>query len=810
MTELAQATSRVRYRALRDALTNPSLMLGAVVVGFIILVVLFGPLWAPYNPYLIDRVVYPHYDFEEEVYIRVPVNPGEDFLLGTNDIGMDVLSLLLHGARNTLIAGVLIAVGRVILGLFIGLAAGWFEGSLFDRGVMGFSGIITSLPILISAMILLPVIGLAGGIITFFVSLTLIGWTEVAQYIRGEVLVARKMPYMEAARSIGLREIEIAIRHVIPNILPQLFVISFLEVGAVLMLLGELALFGIFIGGGSGLDLSDIMAPPRIAAIPRQPEWGAMIANGFRWLRSNPHMVLVPAAAVFVAVLGFNAVGEGLRGLFENRGIKTSFIISKKMLAVLVLVFLLMFAIFQSTQPVRWFEEIALNFDSGNTAAVAKGLESLEGLPAALDVPPLYGAYIANALDDYGLKGGVRWSEFYDLREEELYEPLDAPKMNLLDEHGASALALDYGEDFAFVLDSYGGPGDLSASLTLLHFRPNLAPGAVFALGAASFEDQIVMLFEDNAPAGIAELLAQRGAAGVLWVAPKDLPIRDARLASTSKGEDGLEGRRVPVFRLTYAAAKRLFSSAGLSLEAFFSTPELAAEEGHLQSASVDITSTYIQIQMQLALKDPIRIQVTNIIGYLQGTDAGLGNQIVLFVTACDGLWRADEPVEQRTHTVSEDCGAPLLIEFARMFEENLIDLKRPIMFLIWGGGEFSYSGLSAWLTDADNFSHLSAPGMSLRPRPEFLFQLVSQTDLDGLVISEGDEKLKTIFAGATEWGGSSLRQTNESLGLPAWVSKQAIPFQAVFALDLAGGESQSVGESFSLALVRLVREAIP
>lgn len=262
MNELVRAMGKYRYRALREALTNLSLMLGLIIVGGIILIVLFGSLWAPYNPYLVDLIVRPHYDFEEEVYIRVPVLPSAEFPLGTDQVGMDILTLILHGARNTLVAGVLIASTRVISGLFIGLTAGWFEGKLFDRAVMGLIGVLTSLPMLISGLILVFAIGVGGGLWTFFIALSVIGWTEVAQYIRGEVLVARKMPYMEAARSIGLRELEIAIKHVIPNILPQLFVISFLEVGAVLMLLGELALIGVFIGGGSSLDFSDIMSPP--------------------------------------------------------------------------------------------------------------------------------------------------------------------------------------------------------------------------------------------------------------------------------------------------------------------------------------------------------------------------------------------------------------------------------------------------------------------------------------------------------------------------------------------------------------------
>ena len=127
MTELLNSKSSKKFFKLNDTLANFSFLLGLLVVGAIFLIVIFGPFLAPYNPYLLDVVVSPHYDFEQEIYIDVPVNPNEEFPLGTNEAGMDMISLILHGARITIIASVLIAASRVIIGLFVGLAAGGFE-----------------------------------------------------------------------------------------------------------------------------------------------------------------------------------------------------------------------------------------------------------------------------------------------------------------------------------------------------------------------------------------------------------------------------------------------------------------------------------------------------------------------------------------------------------------------------------------------------------------------------------------------------------------------------------------------------------
>ncbi|MDA1329852.1 MAG: ABC transporter permease [Chloroflexi bacterium] len=804
MTELAHATGRDRYRALRDALSNFSLMLGVFVVGLIILVVLFGPLIAPYNPYIVDRIEYPHYDFEEQVYIRVPVQPNADFPFGTDQVGMDILSLILHGARNTLIAGVLIAIARVVLGLFIGLAAGWFEGGLFDRLVNGLMGVLTSLPMLISGMILIFAIGIAGGMITFFLALTFLGWTEVAQYIRGEVLVARKMPYMESARSIGLREIEIAIRHVIPNILPQLFVISFLEVGAVLMLLGELALLGVFIGGGSSLDFSDIGAAS-VVAIPSQPEWGAMIASGFRWLRSNPHIVFFPAEVVFVAVLGFNALGEGLRSLFEKRGIKTSFIVSKRMLLILAAVFLVMGLIFRSTQPVRWFQDLAQSFSADEMAIDAEILASLEGLEPVPGRPAPYASYVAQQLKEYGFKGGVRWSDFYLLRSEWLFEPAVTPELFIAEGTVTPPQSFTYGQDFAYVMNSYGSAGVVEGNLALLRVWPDLDPNAIARLGAKSFEGQIVLLEEGNAPPEMAQAIISRGAAGLLWVAQPGAQLRDDRLSPAGLEEGATVS--APVFRINQATAEKLLLAANINPAAFRRAPNASVGT----SLAPAVLMTEIRLTMQLALKEPVPIEITNMIAYHKGTDGRIGDEIIVFALSCDGLWRADGDVALPENRSPQACMAPLPIEFGRMFSKVVMDLKRPILVVLLGGGEFSYNVMTDWLSSRDNFSHLSAPGMSLQPRPAFLFQLAeTQGTGAGMQISANiDPDLRIVLERATDWGKINLVEQSTDPDMPIWISTDFIPFQTAIGFDLQAPDAKQVGESLSLVMTRLLREAI-
>ena len=204
--------------------------------------VLFGPLWAPENPYLAGQRTLSYVDGE---LVSPPFPPSEEYPLGTNEWGKDTLSLLLYGARNTLVACIFITMARLILGLILGAMSGWNEGGLIDRTIMGSIGLTTALPTLITSMIIIYALDIRRGLPVFIIGLSLIGWGEIAQYIRSEFMILKTRPFVEGARAMGLQGIHIAVRHILPNILPQLIVITLLEMGAVLMILGELGFVGV-------------------------------------------------------------------------------------------------------------------------------------------------------------------------------------------------------------------------------------------------------------------------------------------------------------------------------------------------------------------------------------------------------------------------------------------------------------------------------------------------------------------------------------------------------------------------------------
>jgi len=302
---------RRRRVRLRHILFNVPLLAGGLIVLILFTGVLFGPLLAPQNPYLHGRHSMEYVDGNLS---SPPFPPSPEHPMGTDELGRDTLSMLLYGTRNTLVAAAFITMARLALGLALGGLAGWNKGRLVDQVVMGTIQMLISLPMLLVAMILIFALNIRRGLPVFIVALCAVGWGEIAQYIRAEFIRIKQEPFLDSGWAIGLNSLELAIRHILPNVLPALIVITLLEMGAGLMILGELGFVGVYIGGGTAIPVGDFSQRQYFAL----PEWGAMMAGSRAWARSRPWMVMFPAIAFFVSVTGFNLLGEGLRRLIDQ------------------------------------------------------------------------------------------------------------------------------------------------------------------------------------------------------------------------------------------------------------------------------------------------------------------------------------------------------------------------------------------------------------------------------------------------------------------------------------------------------------
>lgn len=323
--------NRKRNRLLaRQMIKNPSLIFGLLVLLALTIIVLFGQTWGSYDPHLVAQSARPHYDSELKEMVSPPFEPSAEYPLGTDQWGNDLLSLLLYGARMTLIAGVYITLTRVVLGTLLGVLAGWTEGRFVDRLIKSLADLISSVPVLLSSLIIIYALDIENGLWVFLVALSTVGWTETAQLIRSEVMRIRNREYIEAAEAIGMTRLQIVVRHVLPNIMPYILVLTALEMSAVLLLLAELGFLGTYIGGSS-LYIPDPLSS-QVFHLAEVPEWGALIAQSVGYIRSAPYILLAPALAFFVAIAGLNALGEGMRWLFDRFPMSMALLLRKRML----------------------------------------------------------------------------------------------------------------------------------------------------------------------------------------------------------------------------------------------------------------------------------------------------------------------------------------------------------------------------------------------------------------------------------------------------------------------------------------------
>jgi peptide/nickel transport system permease protein len=265
-------------------------VLGAgVVVGSIVLLAVFAGWVAPAGPN----------DQDITARLRPPAFAGGNWSrpLGTDELGRDVLSRLLHGGRVSLTVGLLAVAVSCPLGVVIGLASGFFGGWI-DRLLMRFTDIQLAIPTILLAMALVTVLG--PGVTNLIITLSVTGWTIYARLVRGETLAVRGREFVEATRAAGAGEARIMFRHVLPNVVSPAIVVATFAVGAMVVLEATLSFLGIGV-------------PLRVVT------WGSMLNGGRTYLKSAWWLTAFPGLAIFVTVLAINALGDYMRDALDPR-----------------------------------------------------------------------------------------------------------------------------------------------------------------------------------------------------------------------------------------------------------------------------------------------------------------------------------------------------------------------------------------------------------------------------------------------------------------------------------------------------------
>jgi ABC-type dipeptide/oligopeptide/nickel transport system permease subunit len=257
---------------------------GLAVVAALTLAAAAAPWLAPADPY----------HSELGAALRAP---STAFPLGTDAQGRDVLSRLLFGARLSLAVGLTSQVISLATGLLLGLLAG-FRGRWIDAVVMRAADVTLAFPSLL--LLIAVAAAVRPSLPVVCVVIGAVGWAGMARLVRGQVLVARGLDYVQAARALGASDVRLVARHVLPNVLGPVIVAATLGVGSAIMAEAALSFVG-------------------LGAQPPTPSWGAMIAEGRDLLRVAPWVSLFPGLAIGLTVLGVNLVGDGLRDALDVR-----------------------------------------------------------------------------------------------------------------------------------------------------------------------------------------------------------------------------------------------------------------------------------------------------------------------------------------------------------------------------------------------------------------------------------------------------------------------------------------------------------
>jgi peptide/nickel transport system permease protein len=263
---------------------SPNAILGLVLFVALLLMAALAPLIAPYDPILIN--------------VRERLQPpSAQHLFGTDDFGRDIFSRVVWGSQLAIRLGTLSVLVALAGGIALGLLAGYYRGWV-DMLISRFFDVLLAFPSILFAIGVVAILGPSLDVL--IIAFGLFGWAGYGRIVRGSVLSARQREYVEAARALGARARRIMWRHILPNVIAPVIILSATRFGGALL-------------AGSGLSFIGLGVP-----IP-QPEWGAIMATGRDYLLVAWWIALCPGALLTVVVLGVNLLGDGLRDVLDPR-----------------------------------------------------------------------------------------------------------------------------------------------------------------------------------------------------------------------------------------------------------------------------------------------------------------------------------------------------------------------------------------------------------------------------------------------------------------------------------------------------------
>jgi peptide/nickel transport system permease protein len=677
-TEKEQASVRRGHWLVRNFLNNPAFVLGSVMVLALLVLILVGESLTTASPYQIHGVMI----VEGEIGAP-PYKPSSVFPWGTDHIGRDIQALVLAGGKRTLTLAFFGMLARLFLGTTLGIIAGWQRDSWIDRLVTGAVGVWAAFPITLFAMIIIQALGIQQGMWVFVVALSVVGWGEVAQFVRAQVIALKPQLFIDAARSVGSRTVQILGRHVFPNLVNSLIVLAVLEMGGILMLLAELGYLNIFLGGGFRAMLGEAgRMVPIIATYSDVPEWSAMIANVRQHWRSYPWMAIYPGLAVFLSIISFNLFGEGLRRFLDDTHANLSRLFNRYTFIASVILAVVVALVLQASTPLSLYRTEGLKFDKERVMRDIQLLSSagMQGRETGMSGADLAALYIAYRLEEIGIVPAGEGQTYFQHLNQPRIHLFEAPTLSILDESGQTLQRLVYKRDFTEIARYGYSSGEAQAPVIGAAFGPvldlNLNDG--YGLSNSPAMDHILIVRAKDL-----QKVNTRQLKGVLAVEDETYTMEHRDVYSYRLMP--FEQRR-PYLLISPEVADALLKTAGSSLA------ELDAAREELEAGEMKLTDTGMQVSLSLkprGIDDFLEEDYINIIGVIpgQGYLMGLQEQVIVVSAYYDGL---GTDLTGTVYPGANDnaSGVAVMLELARLMKESAYQPDKTVLFVAWAGGE--------------------------------------------------------------------------------------------------------------------------
>jgi len=269
---------------LQRIVENRAMLAGCLIIFLFVFTAIFTSWLSPFDP------------FAQSIRQRLRP-PGDPHWLGTDGYGRDILSRIIWGSRISLTVGVVAVAIGATLGILVGLVAGFFGGAV-DNLLMRIIDILLVLPTILLSLVIVAMLG--AGVFNLMIAVGIANAPRFARVIRAEVLAVKQMVFVNAASALGASSIRLMARHILPNILASILVLSTLRIAQAITTEASLSFLG-------------------LGVPPPTPTWGSMIADGRIYLRTSPWVAIIPGIMIMLIVMAFNLFGDGLRDLLDPK-----------------------------------------------------------------------------------------------------------------------------------------------------------------------------------------------------------------------------------------------------------------------------------------------------------------------------------------------------------------------------------------------------------------------------------------------------------------------------------------------------------